>query len=136
MIIEKDYPKIEGDVITILNCYGNTANGQEMVLDFSLVEVETLKKEAMQCIVEKYNDREASPLYLKVLVPAVRHFSRFAMQNNIPSFKEYKESISQQYRTYLETLTDENGERYSIKYQRYLLGVPRTIKNYLEGEEG
>lgn len=125
----KEYPIIEGDVITILDDYSNAATGRELRLDFGDIAVDNIKEEAKDCICRKYAARSASPTYLRVLVPAVRRFALFAKERGIDSFAAYDSTVPQEYLTYLGHLGEEDGRGYSAKYIRYLWSVPMMIKN-------
>jgi len=112
--------------------YGDAATGQKFCLDFSDICVDQLAMEAKECIRRKYEARAASTTYLRVLVPAVRHFAVFAKANGINSFLEYTDELGISYQNYLRTLRMPEGNFYSVKYQRYLWSVPAMIRRDME----
>lgn len=130
-----EYPKIDGDVITILDDYSNTATGLELKLDFSEISIEQIKEEAKTCILGKYRDRAASPTYLRVLLTAVKKFSVFAERKGISTFADFKGGIPDEYFEYLNDDANMGGKVYSEKYKKYLWCVPGMIRNDLFDEE-
>lgn len=120
-----EYPKINDDIVIILDDYSNAATGKELKLDFHDIPVESLKQEAKECIIRKYQKKAASPTYLRVLIPAVKRFAKFAKEKGISSFSQYTDEVAKEYLEYL----NHSDAGYSIKYIRYLWSVPAMMHN-------
>ncbi len=116
------YPVISGQVITLMNDYGNLATGRPEVLDLSVLENARLAEEAMDYILYKYEGQTASVLLLRCFVKAVKYFDAFATIARVETFQEFDDDLKKKYRDYLDSLS------HSEMYKRFLVAVPRTIQ--------
>lgn len=122
------YPFISGDVMILMNDYGNLATGAEVKLDFSGIGNAQLIEEAMKYFSYKYETKSASVTYLKVLIPAIKCFDIFATIHGVESFQDYDDRLKKLYHDYLEGYAPEGRSSYSESYKKFLLAVPRTIQ--------